>query len=171
MEMEYTDALRTGLWQPAISLERENFKRAQDQFMIQKYLIRRASKDLPLQVGEKYKNVVLRCFSSDLQVENDTTEGLGFQQAFRTKVVDILEQAALQQLAKLVSPFTRNTIVSLRLIEQGSLLASNLIWSSIQWPALELCTRSVVKVPALEPDEKLMHSARPQCISLRSQLG
>ena len=86
---------QTGLWQPAISLEREQFKRVQDRFMVQKYLVRRAAKDLPLQVGKKYKNVVLRCLSGDLQVENDTAEGLGFQQIYQTKVVDVLEQAAL----------------------------------------------------------------------------
>jgi len=63
--------------------------------MIQKFFIKKATKELPLQVGEKYRDVVLGCLTGHVQIDSDTTDDLGFQHAFRTNVVGVLEQAAL----------------------------------------------------------------------------
>lgn len=84
-----------GLWQPALTLEREQFKRVTDPLTIQKFLVRHASKTLPLQVGEKYTDVVVRCLNGNFDVKDDTKEDLKLQQAFRTLVVNVLERAGL----------------------------------------------------------------------------
>ena len=44
-------------------------------------------------MGEKYRDAVVACLTSDFGVD-DASEGLAFQRAFRTKVVDVLERAA-----------------------------------------------------------------------------
>jgi hypothetical protein len=75
-------------------MEREQFKRVTDCFAIQKFMIRKANKALPIQMGEKYKNVVVVCLTGDFGVD-DASEGLAFQRAIRTKVVDVLKQAAV----------------------------------------------------------------------------
>ncbi|TKA64851.1 hypothetical protein B0A49_06328 [Cryomyces minteri] len=78
--------LEIGLWQPALTLEREQFKRVRDPFTIQKFLVRHASKTLPLQVGEKYTEVVVRCLTGDFDMKDDTKEDLKLQQSFRNLV-------------------------------------------------------------------------------------
>jgi len=45
-------------------------------------------------MGERYKQVVLKCLSGDFGVVDDTKEDLKLQQAFRTQIVDVLERAA-----------------------------------------------------------------------------
>jgi hypothetical protein len=85
--------LEIGLWQPALTMEREQFRRVTDGLSIRKFLVRKAAKTLPVHMGDKYGDAVVGCLTGDLGVD-DASEGLAFQRAFRTKVVDVLEQAA-----------------------------------------------------------------------------
>ncbi|PVH93642.1 hypothetical protein DM02DRAFT_676715 [Periconia macrospinosa] len=86
--------LEIGLWRPVLSLERDGFRRVNDPFTIQSYLVKKAEKSLPLQVGEHYKQVVVRCLTGRFDVENDNREELKLQQAFRAQVLDVLDRAA-----------------------------------------------------------------------------
>ncbi|KAL9079702.1 MAG: hypothetical protein Q9157_001428 [Trypethelium eluteriae] len=85
--------LETGLWQPAISLEKDQFKKLRDPMSIKKCLIAQAEKRLASRTGEKYKTVVLKCLNGDFKVMDDTKEDAKLQREFRTQVVDILEKA------------------------------------------------------------------------------
>lgn len=73
-------------------MERDRFRRVQDGTEIKKHLIKVATKGLPICMGEKYKDVVIACLTSNFGV--DDTENLAFQRAFRTQVADILGKAA-----------------------------------------------------------------------------
>lgn len=77
-----------------LSLERDGFKRVNDPSTIQNYLIKKAEKSLPQQVGEHYKDVVVRCLTGKFDVENDNKEDLKLQQAFRAQVLEVLDKAA-----------------------------------------------------------------------------
>jgi hypothetical protein len=82
------------LWQPARSFDKHQFAYAKDPWNIQAALIRRAEKYLATKVGEKYKEIVLRCLKGDfsaMQLNNQTFSTL---QDFRREVVDVLKQAA-----------------------------------------------------------------------------
>ena len=57
-------------------------------------LIKRAEKYLEARVGEKYKNVVLRCLKGDFGHGDARAEGSSMLQDFRIEVVDILRNAA-----------------------------------------------------------------------------
>ncbi|KAK4222139.1 hypothetical protein QBC38DRAFT_460730 [Podospora fimiseda] len=59
--------LEIGLWQPVLAMEK---------------------------VGEKHKDVVLKCLQGNFGVTNDTKEDLALQQAFRGQVVDVLQRAS-----------------------------------------------------------------------------
>jgi isopentenyldiphosphate isomerase len=48
---------------------------------------------LDSRVWRKYKEVVLKCLTGELGIEDDTTEDLKLQQAFRYQVVDVIEMA------------------------------------------------------------------------------
>jgi hypothetical protein len=82
------------LWAPVLSLEKDGFKRVNDPLTIQKFLIRKAEKSLPFQVGEQYKDLVVRCLTGRFEVEDDNKEDLKLQQAFRAHVLEVLERAA-----------------------------------------------------------------------------
>ena len=84
----------TGLWRPVLSLTTDGFKRVNDPWTIQSYLIKKAERSLPREVGENYKNVVISCLSGRFDVENDNKEDLKLQQAFREQVLDVLDRAA-----------------------------------------------------------------------------
>jgi hypothetical protein len=43
-------------------------------------------------MGEKYKQLVLKCLAGEFSVRDDTKEDLKLQQAFRDQVVDVLER-------------------------------------------------------------------------------
>ncbi|KAI9666469.1 MAG: hypothetical protein M1821_004405 [Bathelium mastoideum] len=86
--------LEIGLWQPALSLEKDHFKRLRDPTLIKKCLTAQAEKRLSPRAGEKYKAVVLKCLNGDFNVTNDTKEDSKLQREFRTQVVDVLEKAA-----------------------------------------------------------------------------
>ncbi|KAF2202012.1 hypothetical protein GQ43DRAFT_471252 [Delitschia confertaspora ATCC 74209] len=86
--------LEIGLWQRAITLEKNHFKSARDPFVIRAQLIKQAQRRLGDKMGEKYQQVVLACLMGEFGVTNDTREDLKLQQAFRTQVVDVLERIA-----------------------------------------------------------------------------
>jgi hypothetical protein len=86
--------LEIGLWQRAITLEKNHFKTARDPFVIRAQLTKQAQRRLGDKMGEKYQQVVLTCLAGDFGVVNDTREDLKLQQAFRTQVVDVLERIA-----------------------------------------------------------------------------
>ena len=85
--------LEIGLWQPAMSLEKDRFKRLRDPMLIKNCLTQAAAR-LGSRTGENYKAVVLKCLNGDFCVVNDTKEDLKLQREFRTQVVDVLEKAA-----------------------------------------------------------------------------
>lgn len=60
---------------------------------LQKALIKHAERRLGSRIGERYKNLVLKCLKGQFGVVNDTRDDLRLQQAFRTDVVDVLEKA------------------------------------------------------------------------------
>jgi hypothetical protein len=86
--------LEIGLWEPAITLEKNQFKHARDPYVIQAQLQKQTTRRLGARMGERYKQVVLKCLSGDFGVVDDTKEDLKLQQAFRTQIVDVLERAA-----------------------------------------------------------------------------
>jgi hypothetical protein len=86
--------LELGLWEKAITLEKNRFSYAKGPHVIQAQLQKQASRRLGPKVGEKYKQVVLKCLSGDFGVTDDTKDDLKLQQAFRNQVVDVLERAA-----------------------------------------------------------------------------
>ncbi|KAF1993521.1 hypothetical protein P154DRAFT_582720 [Amniculicola lignicola CBS 123094] len=86
--------LEIGLWQRAITLEKNQFKTARDPFVIQNQLLKQAQRRLGDKMGEKYQQVVIACLTGQFGVQNDTREELKLQQAFRTQVVDVLERVA-----------------------------------------------------------------------------
>lgn len=86
--------LEIGLWQPAITLEKDQFRRLKDPASIRKCLSLQAQKRLGSRTGEKYKDIVLKCLHGDFNVVNDTKEDSKLQREFRIQVVDVLERAA-----------------------------------------------------------------------------
>lgn len=72
----------------------DGFKRVNDPWTIQSYLVKKAERSLPREVGEHYKNVVIRCLTGRFDVENDNSEDLKLQEAFREQVLDVLDCAA-----------------------------------------------------------------------------
>lgn len=86
--------LEIGLWRSVLSLERAGFKNVTDPWAIQDYLIKKAKRALPREVGEKYAQLVICCLTGSFGVGEDSTSGLDLQQAFREQVVEVLEYAA-----------------------------------------------------------------------------
>ncbi|KAF2848105.1 hypothetical protein T440DRAFT_429324 [Plenodomus tracheiphilus IPT5] len=86
--------LEIGLWRPVLSLEKDSFKRVSDPRTIQNYLIKKAEKSLPFQMGDRYKDIVVRCLTGNFDVDDDNKEDLKLQQAFRAKVIDVLDKTA-----------------------------------------------------------------------------
>jgi hypothetical protein len=84
----------TGLWEPALSLEKKSFAHVKNPKAVRDQLRKHAEQRLGSRVGEKYKNIVLQCLGGQFDVTNDTKEDLKLQQAFRSQVVDVLEAAA-----------------------------------------------------------------------------
>jgi hypothetical protein len=75
-------------------LTTDGFKRVNDPWTIQSYLVKKAERSLPREVGERYKAVVVRCLTGDFDVKNDNKEDLKLQQAFREQVLYFLDRAA-----------------------------------------------------------------------------
>ncbi|KAK5095861.1 hypothetical protein LTR70_003180 [Exophiala xenobiotica] len=88
--------LEIGLWKPAVSLQKDNFRDAKlnDRYEVSKQLLHHAEHRLERRVGRKYKEVVIRCLKGEFGVVDDNREDLKLQQAFRSQVVDVLERAA-----------------------------------------------------------------------------
>lgn len=77
-----------------MSLEKNGFAKVQDPIGIKKHLIKHTEKRLANKMGERYKNLVLKCLKGDFEVHDDTKEDLKLQQAFRAQVVEVLQRAA-----------------------------------------------------------------------------
>ena len=58
----------------------------------QLYFEKQARRRLESHMGRRYMHVVLTCLSGDFGLTDDTREELRLQQAFRSQVVDVLEQ-------------------------------------------------------------------------------
>lgn len=86
--------LEVGLWEPAITLEKNKFMFAKNPQSIKARLVTHAERRLESKVGGKYRDVVLKCLNGDFGIQNDSKEDLKLQQAFRGQVVDVLERAA-----------------------------------------------------------------------------
>ncbi|KAK4139782.1 uncharacterized protein C8A04DRAFT_32747 [Dichotomopilus funicola] len=86
--------LEIGLWQPALSLDKDGFASAQNPQSIKKHLLRHAEKRLGVKMGTKYQGAVIKCLTGDFDVKDDNKEDLKLQQAFRSDVVDVLQRAA-----------------------------------------------------------------------------
>ncbi|KAH8672049.1 hypothetical protein BGZ60DRAFT_504986 [Tricladium varicosporioides] len=86
--------LEIGLWEPALTLEKNSFANVKNPKAVRDQLKKHAESRLASRVGEKYKNIVVRCLTGQFDVSNDTKEDLKLQQAFRSQVVDVLEAAA-----------------------------------------------------------------------------
>jgi hypothetical protein len=82
-----------GLWEPALSLEKNSFAHVKDPKAVRDQLRKHAEQRLGSRVGEKYKNIVSQCLNGQFDVTNDTKYDLKLQQIFRNQVVDILEAA------------------------------------------------------------------------------
>lgn len=86
--------LEIGLWQRAITLEKNNFKNARDPYVIKAQLLKQAERRLGDKMGDKYRDIVIKCLTAGFGVKDDTKEDLKLQQAFRVQVLDVLERAA-----------------------------------------------------------------------------
>ncbi|OMP87512.1 hypothetical protein BK809_0007599 [Diplodia seriata] len=84
--------LEIGLWQQAITLERNQFRNARNPDVIRDQLLNQAQRRLSDKMGHKYQDIVMKCLSTDFGVRDDTKGDLKLQQAFRTQVVDVLEK-------------------------------------------------------------------------------
>ncbi|KAF2806413.1 uncharacterized protein BDZ99DRAFT_523862 [Mytilinidion resinicola] len=82
--------LEIGLWQPAITLESNNFKNARDPVAIKMQLLKHASRRLGDKMGDNYAKVVDVCLTGEFGIQNDTKEDLKLQQAFHVQVVEVL---------------------------------------------------------------------------------
>ena len=86
--------LEIGLWRSVLSLERAGFGNVTDPWTIQDYLVNKAKKALPREVGENYAQLVVRCLTGDFDASDDSQNGLKLQQTFQEQVVDVLRHAA-----------------------------------------------------------------------------
>lgn len=88
--------LEIGLWKPAVSLQKSNFREARlsDRYLIRKQLLHHAEHRLERRVGKRYKEVVIKCLKGEFGISSDNKEDLKLQQAFRSQIVDVLERAA-----------------------------------------------------------------------------
>ncbi|OJD40375.1 protein kinase-like [Diplodia corticola] len=86
--------LEIGLWQPAITICKDQLRRTRDPLTIHQLLVRRAEKYLGQKTGPKYRKAVLDCLRGDFGVTEDSKEDLKLQQVFRLQVVEVLERAA-----------------------------------------------------------------------------
>lgn len=86
--------MQIGLWQQATGLDKSGFANVRDPQAIKKQLLRHAEKRLASKMGEKYREVVMTCLQNRFDVKDDSKEDLKLQQAFRAKVINVLENAA-----------------------------------------------------------------------------
>ncbi len=86
--------LEIGLWEPAITLEKNKFMFVKDPNSVKTRLVMHAERRLESKVGGKYQDVVLKCLTGDFGIQDDSKEDLKLQQTFRGQVVDVLERAA-----------------------------------------------------------------------------
>ncbi|KAK0513088.1 hypothetical protein JMJ35_004074 [Cladonia borealis] len=86
--------LEIGLWEPAITLEKNKFMFVKDPNSVKTRLVMHAERRLESKVGGKYQDVVLKCLHGDFGIQDDSKEDLKLQQTFRGQVVDVLERAA-----------------------------------------------------------------------------
>lgn len=70
------------------------FAKIQDPNNVKKHLLKHAKKRLGNQMGEKDKNVVLKCLEGSFENDGDTKEDLKLQTAFGAQAVDLLQRAA-----------------------------------------------------------------------------
>lgn len=77
-----------------MTLEKNKFTNVKNPKGVRDQLRKHAETRLASRVGEKYKNIVLACLTSQFDVVDDSKEDLKLQQAFRSQVVDVLEAAA-----------------------------------------------------------------------------
>jgi hypothetical protein len=77
-----------------LTFHSKGFADVKDPYAIQKQLVKYAQQRLESKVGKKYRDVVLICLTGDFEVTDDTKEDRLLQQAFRSKVVAVLEAAA-----------------------------------------------------------------------------
>ena len=81
-------------WEPAIKLEKNMFAHAIHSYAVQVQLMKHAQKRLESRVGRKYEDIVIKCLTGQFGVQDETKEDLKLQQAFRARVVGVLETAA-----------------------------------------------------------------------------
>ena len=86
--------ISTGLWEPALTPEKNSFANSNDPKAVRSQLKKLAKSRLPSRVGEKYKDIVVICFTGNFVVTNNTKEDLKLQQAFRSQVVNVLKATA-----------------------------------------------------------------------------
>ena len=93
-----TESVYLGIWRPAINLEKHRFANAKDSegrpFGITPHLIKHAQKHLEKPMGQKYRDIVLKCLTNSFGVVDDNKEDLKLQQAFRSQVLETLRRIA-----------------------------------------------------------------------------
>jgi hypothetical protein len=60
---------------------------------LQSLLIQHAGRFLSRKMGDKYRDIVVKCLGGRFVLADDTREELNLQQAFRAEVVDVLERS------------------------------------------------------------------------------
>lgn len=86
--------LEIGLWESWDQLQHVSEAHLMGRNYLQRTLIKQAERRLGPKMGEKYKNLVVKCLNGQFGITNDTRDDLRLQQVFRTDVVDVLEKAA-----------------------------------------------------------------------------
>ena len=85
-----------GIWRSAVTLEKNQFAYAKDAqgrpCGITQHLIKHAQKHLENIMGQKYRDMVLKCLTSKFGVVDDNKEDFKLQQAFRTQVLEPLQK-------------------------------------------------------------------------------
>ncbi|KAI9764409.1 MAG: hypothetical protein M1840_008432 [Geoglossum simile] len=86
--------LEIALWEPAKSIAGPYLGAAKtNPGKLQEWFLKQAKRRVKQRVGEKYRDLVVKCLSGNFGVDDDTKGDLNLQQAFRRQVLDVLEQA------------------------------------------------------------------------------
>ena len=85
--------LEIALWEPAIGLAKPILRYEGGMARTQQWFLKQARRRVKSRVGEKYRDIVVKCLSGEFAVADDTKDDLKLQQAFRNQVLDVLEKA------------------------------------------------------------------------------
>ena len=85
--------LEIGLWESWDQMQKVRAAYQHGPKSLQSLLIQHAQRWLSRRMGDKYRDIVVKCLGGHFVMPEDTREELNLQQAFRAEVVDVLERS------------------------------------------------------------------------------